>query len=108
MDISVFQNFEFLTNKISKNRFFWKMIHKIQNIQKFQKTVTYVIHLLVVYQCTQFQVNSSIFDPQMECFRLRNHTYSLRHFFKCDFCNFWGLYATTNDTIRFLSQNWSR
>ena len=42
------------------------MIPKIQNIQNFQKTVTYVIHLLVVYQCTKFQVNSSIFDPQME------------------------------------------
>ena len=59
------------------------MIPKIQNIRNFQKTVTYVTvyyictysHLLVVYQCTKFQVNSSIFDPQMECFRLRNHTY---------------------------------
>ena len=51
------------------------MIPKIQNIQNFQKTVTYVIHLLIVYQCTKFQVNNSIFDPQMECFRLRNHTY---------------------------------
>ena len=44
------------------------MIPKIQNIQNFQKTVTYVIHLLDVYQCTKFQVNSSIFDPQMEYF----------------------------------------
>ena len=68
MTISVFQNFGFLTPKISKNRFFWNMIPKIQNIQNFQKTVTYLIHLLVVYQCTKFQVNSSIFDPQMECF----------------------------------------
>ena len=108
MAISVFQNFEFLTPKISKNRLFWKMIPKIQNIQNFQKTVTYVIHLLVVYQCTKFQVNSSIFDPQMECFCLRNHTQLWLHFFKCDFCNFWGSYAKTNDTIRFLSQNWSR
>ena len=74
MAISVFQNFGFLTPKISKNRFFWKMIFKIQNIQNFQKTGTYVIHLLVVYQCTKFQVNSSIFDPQMECFCLRKHT----------------------------------
>ena len=74
MAISVFQNFGFLTPKISKNRFFWKMISKIQNIQNFQKTGTYVIHLLVVYQCTKFQVNSSIFDPQMECFCLRKHT----------------------------------
>ena len=39
------------------------MIPKIQNIQNFQKNRTYVIHLLVVYQCTKFQVNSSIFDP---------------------------------------------
>ena len=103
-----FQNVGFFTPKISKNRFFGKMIPKIQNIQHFQKNVTYVIHLLVVYQCTQFQVNSSIFDPQMECFCLRNHTHLWRHFFTCDFCNFWGSYAKTNDTIRFLSQNWSR
>ena len=74
MAISVFQNFGFLTPKMSKNRFFWKMIPKIQNIQNFQKTGTYVIHLLVVYQCTKFQVNSSIFDPRMECFCLRKHT----------------------------------
>ena len=47
---------------------------KIQSFQNCQKTLTYVIHLLVVYQCTQIQVNSSIFDPQMECFCLRNHT----------------------------------
>ena len=56
------------------------MIPKIKNIQIFQKTVTYVIHLLVVYQCTKCQVNSSIFDPQMECFCLRSHTYLLRFF----------------------------
>ena len=54
---------------------------KIQNVQHFQKTVTYVIQLLVVYQCTKFQVNSSIFDPQMECFCLRNHTHLWRDFF---------------------------
>ena len=80
---------------------------KIQNIQNFQKTVTNVIQLLVVYQCTKFQVNSSIFDPQMECFCLRNHAHLWRDFFRCDFCNFWGSYTKTNDTIRFLSQNWS-
>ena len=74
MAISVFQNFGFLTHKISKNLFFWKMIPKIQNFHDFQKTGTYVIHLLVVYQCTKLQVNSSIFDPQMECFCLRKHT----------------------------------
>ena len=50
------------------------MIPKIQNFQNFQKTGKYVIHLLVVYQCTKFQVNISIFDPQMECFCLRKHT----------------------------------
>ena len=44
------------------------MIPKIQNIQYFQKTGTYVIHLLVVYQCTKFQVNSSIFDPKWSVF----------------------------------------
>ena len=76
MAISVFRNFGFLTPTISKKIiFFWKMIPKIQNIQNFQKTVTYVIHLLVIYQCTKFQVNSSFFDPQMECFCFRNHTY---------------------------------
>ena len=85
------------------------MISKIKNIQNFQKTVTYVIHLLVVYQCTKFQVNSSIFDPQMECFFVSEiiPIYDVI-FFKCDFGNFWGSYAKTNDTIRFLSQNWSR
>ena len=68
-------NFEFLTQKNLKHRFFWKMDPKIQNFQNFQKTATYVIQLLVVYQCTQFQVNSSIFYSQMECFCLRNHTH---------------------------------
>ena len=44
------------------------MYPKIQNFQNFQKIVTYVIQPLVVYQCTKFQINSSISDPQMECF----------------------------------------
>ena len=61
MAISVFQNFGFLTPKISKNHFLGKMIPKIQNIQNFQKTGTYVIHLLVVYQCTKFQVSIAQF-----------------------------------------------
>ena len=78
--------------KFQKNLFFWKMNPEIQNFQNFKKTVTYVIQLLVVYQCTKFHVNSSIFDPQMECFCLRNHTHLWRHVFKCDFCNFWGSY----------------
>ena len=56
MAISVFQNFGFLTPKISKNRFFGKNDPKIQNIQNFQKkNVTYLIQILVVYQCTKFQ-----------------------------------------------------
>ena len=46
MAISVFQNFGFLTPKISKkNDFFGKMIPKIQNIQNFQKTE----HMLFIY-----------------------------------------------------------
>ena len=61
------------------------MIPKIQNIQNFQKTATYVIHLLVVNLCTKFQVNSSIFDPQMECFCLRKHTQLWRIFFQMRF-----------------------
>ena len=68
MAISVFQNVRFLTPKISRNQFFGKMIPKIQNIQNFQKTITYVIHLLVVYQCTQFQVNSSFLTPKWSVF----------------------------------------
>ena len=81
---------------------------KIQNFQRLQKTVTYVIQLLVVYLCTKFQVNSSIFDPQMECFVSEiMHIYDVI-FFKSDICNFWGSYAKTNDTIRFLSQSWPR
>ena len=44
------------------------MNHKIQSFQNFQKTVVYVIQLLVVYQCTKCQVNSSIFDPKWSVF----------------------------------------
>ena len=44
------------------------MIPKIQKIQNFRKTGTYVTHLLVVYQCTKFQVNSSIFYPKWSVF----------------------------------------
>ena len=60
--------------KFQKIDFFGKLSLKSKIFKKFQKTVTYVIHLLVFYQCTKFQVNSSIFDPQMECFCFRNHT----------------------------------
>ena len=94
--------------KFQKIDFFGKWSLKSKIFKFFKKTGTYVIHLLVVYQCTKFQVNSSIFDPQMECFCLRKHTQLWRNFLKCDFGNFWGSYAKTNDTIRFLSQNWSR
>ena len=81
---------------------------KIQNFQNFQKTVTFVMQLLVVYQCTKLQVNNSIFDPKWSIFVSEIIPISDVIFFKCDVCNFWGSYAKTNDTIRFLSQNWSR
>ena len=68
MAISVFQNFGFLTPKISKKLIFGKMDPKIQSFQNFQKNVTYVIQVLVIYQCTKFQVNSSIFDPKWSVF----------------------------------------
>ena len=80
---------------------------KIQHFQNFQKTGTYVIQLLVVYQCTNFQVNNSIFDPKWSVFASEIIPIYVI-FFKCDFCNFWGSYAKTNDTIRFLRQNWSK
>ena len=81
---------------------------KIQNFLNFPKTLTNVIQLLVVYQCTKFQVNSSIFDPPNGVFLSPKSCPFMTSFFKCDFCNFWGSYARANDTIRFLSQNWSR
>ena len=81
---------------------------KIQNIQNFQKTVTYVIQLLVFYQCTKFQVNSSIFDPKWNVFVSEIISIYDVIFSNAIFFNFWGSYAKTNDTIRFLSQNWSR
>ena len=77
MAISVFQNFGFLTPKISKKMIFGKMDHKIQNFQNFKKGNICSSATSVVYQCTQFQVNSSIYYPQMECFCLRNHIYAV-------------------------------
>ena len=74
--------------KFQKIDFFWKMIPKIQNIQNFQKTGTYVNYLLVVYQCTKFQVNSSIFDPKWSVFVSEIIPIYDVIFFKCDFCNF--------------------
>ena len=68
MAISFFQNFGFLTPKISKNQFFWKMDPKIQNIQNFQKTVTYVIQLLVAYQLQNFKSIAQFLTPKWRVF----------------------------------------
>ena len=57
---------------------------KIQHFQTFQKKGTYVIQLLVVYQCTTFQVNSSIFDTQMESFWSPNSYPFMMSFFSND------------------------
>ena len=80
MAISVFQNFGFLIPKISKNWFFWEIDPVIQNFQNFQKTGIYVIQLLLVNQCAKFQVDSSIFDPQMTSFCFQTQTNLWRHF----------------------------
>ena len=78
---------------------------KIQNFQNFQKTVKYVIQLPVVYQCTQIQVNNSIFDPQMKCFCLpKSYPYITSFFSNAIFVTSGGR-TLKNDTIRFLSQN---
>ena len=58
---------------------------KIQSFQNFQKTITYVIQLLVVYQCTQFQANSSIFDPPNGVFLSPKSYPIMRHFFQMQF-----------------------
>ena len=70
MAISDFLNFGFLTPKISKNHFFEKNDHKIQNFQNFQKTGIYVVELAVFNQCANFQLDTIIFDPQKGCFCL--------------------------------------
>ena len=44
------------------------MIPKIQNIQNFQKTGTYVIHLLVVYQCPNFKSIAQFLTPKWSVF----------------------------------------
>ena len=41
---------------------------KIQNIQNFQKTVTYVIQLLVVYQCKKFKSIAQFLTPKWSVF----------------------------------------
>ena len=47
---------------------------KSPNYQNFEQNVKNVIRLLVVYQCTKLQVDSSIFDPEMGSCCLQNHT----------------------------------
>ena len=54
MAISKFQNFEFLTPKISKNQYFWENLYKIQIFLKFQKTGIYVIEPYVDYLHAKF------------------------------------------------------
>ena len=94
--------------KFQKIDFFWKMIPKIQNIQNFQKTGTYVIHLLVSTSVQNFKSIAQFLTPKWSVFVSESIPNYDVIFFKCDFCNFWGSYAKTNDTIRFLSRNWSR
>ena len=68
MALSDFLNFAFLTPKSSKNIFFLKNDHKIQNFQKFQKTGIYVIELAVLNQYAKFQLDTIIFDPKRDVF----------------------------------------
>ena len=67
MAISDFLNFGFLTQKMSKNHFFRKMI---TNSKIFKKTGIYVVELAVFNQCEKFQFDTIIFDPQKGCFCL--------------------------------------
>ena len=53
------------SKKIQKSVFAWTNVYKIQNFQFFQKTGIYVREPPVGSQNAKFQVNSSIFDPQM-------------------------------------------
>ena len=93
MVISVFLNFGFLTPKISRSRFFWKMDHVIQNFQNFQKTVTYVIQIIVVYQCTNVKSIAQFLTPKWSVFVSEKIPIYDVIFFKCDGFNFWGSYA---------------
>ena len=68
MAISDFLNFAFLNPKISKNHFFTKNVHKIQNFQNFQKTVLYVVELAVFNQCAKFQLDTIILAPKRDVF----------------------------------------
>ena len=86
MAISVFKILGFRPLKFQKIDFFWKMDPKIKHLQYFlKKTVTYVIQLLVVYQCTKFKVNSSIFDPPNEVVFVSEIIPIMMSYFKCDF-----------------------
>lgn len=59
MAISNFQNFEFLTPKISKIKIFGKTLYKMKSFQYFQKTGIYVWEMGVDYIHSKFQVNRS-------------------------------------------------
>ena len=58
---------------------------KIPSFQNFQKAVWYVMQLLVVNQRTKFQVDSSIFDPQMSCFLSRKSYQFMKLLFQMRF-----------------------
>ena len=94
--------------KFQKIDFFGKWSLKSKIFKIFKKTVTYVIHLLVVYQCTKFQVNSSIFDPKWSVFVSEIIPSYDVIFSNAIFVTSGGRTQKQIDTIRFLSQNWSR
>ena len=62
-----FETLVFWSPKCQKKIFFWKVNPKIQNFQNFQITERFVNQLLVVYQCANFIVGISVFDPQLGC-----------------------------------------
>ena len=59
-------------------------------IPSFQKAVPYVMQLLVVYQCTKFQVYSSISDPKRLVFVSKLIPIYDVTFSNATFCNIWG------------------
>ena len=54
MAISKFQNVKNLTPKISKNRYFWENVYKIQYFDNFEINGIYVIDPHVYYLHTKF------------------------------------------------------
>ena len=62
MAISDFQNFDFLTPKISKNTFSDFFLHKIKNFQNFQKNGIYVRKPPISNHHAKFRSNISIFS----------------------------------------------